>query len=73
MEHVTFTRRLQRHRLMATPSELPFSWVSLLVKGLMAQEAVMETRGVADVCLLWLLWCQSQHGRNKFSLRPSPM
>ena len=40
---------------MATPSELPFSWVSPLGKGLVAQEAVMETRGVADVRLLWLL------------------
>ncbi|XDB57053.1 hypothetical protein ABFV05_010669 [Capra hircus] len=70
MEHVTCKVHLQ-HLRIATPPEL-LSWlVSLLVKGVTARGgAVMEMRGIAQVSLLW---CQSQPGRPKLTLRHKPM
>ncbi|KAM7236499.1 hypothetical protein CapIbe_012171 [Capra ibex] len=69
MEHVTCKVHLQ-HLRIATPPEL-LSWlVSLLVKGVTARGAVMEMRGIAQVSLLW---CQSQPGRTKLTLRHKPM
>lgn len=67
-EDMPSTLGLQQHLLTVTHSEVWLSLVSLLVKGMMVLEVVMETQTIADV---GLLWCQSQPGNAKLMLGPN--
>lgn len=62
------TLGLQQHLLTVAPSELWLSLVSLMVKGMMVLEVMMETQTSVDV---GLLWCQSQPGNAKLMLEPN--